>query len=98
MDVIRRTFEAADYPKGSEDRARLNEDAVTSEYGPSMRYMTSGDRKSSRTKREALAHVDAGPWCATCGSHGLSTRSGATTSPRRKDRNTAGRPVQGQYH
>ena len=69
MDVIRRTFEAAQYPEGSEERARLNEKAETSEYMPSHRYMTSGDKKSFRTKAEAFAHVDAGPWCAACGGH-----------------------------
>jgi hypothetical protein len=69
VEVIRRTFEAATHPKGSEERARLNERAETSEYFPAMRYMTSGDRKSFRTKALALAHIDAGPWCATCGGH-----------------------------
>jgi hypothetical protein len=69
MDVIRRTFEAAEHPKGSEERARLNLDKRTSEYGPSMRYMTSGDLAVFRTKALALAHVDAGPWCATCHGH-----------------------------
>jgi hypothetical protein len=36
--VVRRTFEAKKYPKGSEDRARLNRDGLTSEYMPSYRY------------------------------------------------------------
>jgi hypothetical protein len=66
--VIRRTFEAVNYPKGSEERTRLNGDPVTSEYLPSYLYRTS-DGCSWRTKREALAHVDAGPWCAECGGH-----------------------------
>lgn len=57
MDVIRRTFEAAQYPKGSEERARLNRDARTSEYMTSYRYMTS-DGESFRTKGEALAHAE----------------------------------------
>lgn len=39
IKVIRRTFEAAKHPKGSEERARLNMNAETSEYMPSMRYM-----------------------------------------------------------
>jgi hypothetical protein len=38
MEILRRTFEAAKYPKGSEERARLNCDAVTSEYMTSYRY------------------------------------------------------------
>ncbi len=71
MDVIRRTFEAA-HPKGSDERARLNQDKRTSEYSPSMRYMTSGDLKVFATRREAFAHVDAGPWCATCHGHWVS--------------------------
>lgn len=69
MDVIRRTFEAAQHPKGSDERARLNRDARTSEYMPSLRYMTSGDRKTFRTRADAYRHVDAGPWCAVCTSH-----------------------------
>ena len=69
MDVIRRTFEAAQHPKGSEERARLNQDVRTSEYLPSLRYMTSGDGKTFRTSADAWRHVDAGPWCAVCGAH-----------------------------
>lgn len=57
MDVIRRTFEAANHPKGSDERARLNENAVTSEYMPSYRYTTS-DGRSWRTKAEAQAYAD----------------------------------------
>lgn len=38
VEVVRRTFEAAKHPKKSAERARLNEDAITSEYLPSHRY------------------------------------------------------------
>jgi hypothetical protein len=56
MTVQRRTFEAATHPKGSEERARLNCDALTSEYYPSKRYLTS-DGRAHVTKREAEAHA-----------------------------------------
>ena len=56
MDVIRRTFEAKKHPEGSEERARLNCDARTSEYMPSIRYLA-GDGSTFRTKREAEAYV-----------------------------------------
>ena len=32
-EIAKRTFEAKKYPKGSEARKRLNENALTSEYG-----------------------------------------------------------------
>ena len=38
MLVKRRTFEALKYPKGSDERVRLNLDWLTSEYMPSYRY------------------------------------------------------------
>ena len=38
MEILRRTFEAAKHPTGSEERQRLNRDAVTSEYMTSHRY------------------------------------------------------------
>ena len=57
ITVHRRTFEAAKHPTGSEERARLNRDALTSEYYPSMRYRTS-DGQTHRTKREAVAHAE----------------------------------------
>ena len=57
IEVVRRTFEASKHPKGSEERARLNRDARTSEYMPSYRYMTS-DGKSHRTKALAQLHVE----------------------------------------
>lgn len=57
MSVHRRTFEAARHPKGSPERAKLNEDARTSEYMTSYRYSSIGPHwsVSFRTKREAEA-------------------------------------------
>jgi hypothetical protein len=37
--IIKRTFEALCYPKGSAERSRLNEDPTTSEYMPSKKYL-----------------------------------------------------------
>lgn len=56
MTVHRRTFEAKNHPKGSDERKRLNEDPVTSEYMPSYRYAAIGDnyRLSFRSKKEAM--------------------------------------------
>lgn len=38
MEILRRTFKAEKYPKGSEERRRLNCDPITSQYMPSHRY------------------------------------------------------------
>lgn len=59
MKVVRRTFEAAKLPKGSEERARLNKDWLTSEYMPSYRYGVRWDDGNHtpftyRTKAEAV--------------------------------------------
>jgi hypothetical protein len=53
--VFRRTFEATKHPKGSPERARLNESVETSEYMPSHRYGVTGPHFSQgcRTKGEA---------------------------------------------
>ena len=40
IEVLRRTFSASKHPPGSEERARLNRDTLTSEYYTSHRYMT----------------------------------------------------------
>ena len=37
--VLRRTFEAKKFPEGSAERAKFNEDALTSEYMPSYKYL-----------------------------------------------------------
>lgn len=65
--VARRTFEAKKFPKGSHERARLNLDALTSEYMPSYRYVgydgtsqPSGrpNQQSFRTRGEADAWIE----------------------------------------
>jgi hypothetical protein len=40
IETMRRTFAAAKFPPGSEERASLNRDTLTSEYYTSHRYMT----------------------------------------------------------
>jgi hypothetical protein len=37
-EVIKRTFEAEKHPKGSPERAKLNEEGLTSEYMHSQKY------------------------------------------------------------
>jgi len=53
--VVRRTFEAAKYPKGSPERAELNKSWRTSEYMTSHRYGVEGTPFTFRTKQEAEA-------------------------------------------
>ena len=58
MKVVRRTFEALKFSKGSPERDRLNQDWITSEYLPSYRYGVRNDDGSKtpftyRTKAEA---------------------------------------------
>lgn len=57
MEVKKRTFEAEKYPKGSPERAKLNEKALTSEYYHSMKYIiideTGRGIHTYRTKKEA---------------------------------------------
>ena len=38
-EIIKRTFEAAQYPKGSEERKKLNEKVQTSEYFTSKKWV-----------------------------------------------------------
>ena len=38
-EILRRTFKAKEYPKGSEEREKLNLDPVTSEYMTSYKYV-----------------------------------------------------------
>lgn len=60
--VLRRTFEAAKYPKGSEERSKLNLDSYTSEYYTSMKYELRWEtdnypyphKRQFRTKKEAI--------------------------------------------
>jgi hypothetical protein len=53
--VVKRTFEAERFPKGSPERANLNENIVTSEYMHSHKYAIIGDHfsNSKRSKAEA---------------------------------------------
>ncbi len=60
MNVFRRTFAARTHPPGSAERTRLNNDARTSEYMPSYRYMLVANDGtptpySYRTKAEAIS-------------------------------------------
>lgn len=61
--ILRRTFEAAQHPKGSPERDRLNLSAVTSEYYPSKPYAVHMGGKNGhhtfRTKTEAKAWTEA---------------------------------------
>ena len=77
VQILHRTFEANQFPKGSPERARLNEDAPTGEYDPSHKYllriqafMEDGKLNPrqkwhdyiSRTKREAETALADGRW------------------------------------
>ena len=62
MIAVKRTFEALKFPKGSPERAKLNEDWLTSEYMPSHGYGVRNDDGSHlpytyRTKAEADKQV-----------------------------------------
>lgn len=64
MKVTRRTFEALKFPKASSERAKLNEDWLTSEYMPSHGYGVRNDDGSHlpftyRSKAEAERKVQA---------------------------------------
>jgi hypothetical protein len=63
--ALARTFGAKHFPKGSLERAKLNEQTLTSEYMTSYRYLVV-DReernrpvRSFRTRREAASFADA---------------------------------------
>lgn len=59
--IHRRTFEAAKHPLGSEERARLNLNSLTSEYYPSRRYeiiTENGHKHDCRTRAEAVAAME----------------------------------------
>ena len=68
MITVRRTFEALKFPKGSQERTKLNEDWLTSEYMPSHGYGVRNDDGSHlpftyRTKAEADKRVQVGDSC-----------------------------------
>lgn len=43
MQIVKRTFEALDYPEGSDQRHWLNRDNLSSEYLPTFEYILRGD-------------------------------------------------------
>ena len=57
--IVERTFDADKYPKDSKERAKLNEDIVTSEYGRNTKYIvfTPSSAFSFKTRKEAEALV-----------------------------------------
>lgn len=68
--VYKRTFEAANFPVGSERRKKLNEKTLTSEYYTSKKYLAVVERsetkthlsytmeKCFRTQKEAVEYVE----------------------------------------
>lgn len=58
--IVRRTFEAANYPKGSPERTKFNESNMTSEYMTSYRWAIIGENLSisARTLKEAKERVN----------------------------------------
>lgn len=60
MKLIKRTFEALKYPKGSPERIKLNEKSETSEYMPSYKYDVETDVgcRAFRSKKEAVEFMD----------------------------------------
>lgn len=58
MKVIKRTFEACKYPKGSEERIHFNASVLTSEYMPSFKYTVDGlSSLTFKSKSEAFAYI-----------------------------------------
>ena len=61
INIIKRTFEANKHPKGSQERIKLNEEIVTSEYQPSYKYILEvGGKyqlKAFRTNQEAKEYI-----------------------------------------
>lgn len=39
MKIIKRTFKANQHPEGSQERNKLNEELITSEYQPDYKYI-----------------------------------------------------------
>ncbi len=58
--VHKRTFEAKNFPVGSPERKKLNEDSITSEYMTSHKYAVKGPHitTSFRTKQDADDKAD----------------------------------------
>lgn len=55
MKIIKRTFEAKNFPAGSEERKQLNLDNSTSEYMTSYKYAVKGENLSTSFKSKAEA-------------------------------------------
>lgn len=60
MEIKKRTFEAKKFPKWSGQRAKLNEQVLTSEYLPSYKYVViEGDKQRAfRTKSDAKRYTE----------------------------------------
>jgi hypothetical protein len=58
--IVRRTFEAEKYPKGSAERAKLNENPLTSEYAHSYKYAVVDG--SGESMEEFYSKTDAQNW------------------------------------
>lgn len=62
IDIYKRTFEAKNFPKGSQERSDLNASGVTSEYMPSLKFESVGKHEDGsfwfsighRTRRDAI--------------------------------------------
>lgn len=62
--LIRRSFEALKFSKGSKERNKLNENSDTSEYYPSKKYSVVSihheyPQRDFITKAEAIAYIEA---------------------------------------
>lgn len=60
MKIIKRTFEANKYPKGSQNKIKLNEEILTSEFQPQYKYILevgSYQLKAFKTKQEAKEYL-----------------------------------------
>ncbi len=60
MEIIKRTFEAKNFPKDSAERKKLNEKSETSEYMTSYKYVVlfdDGFRRTFVSKQQAEEYV-----------------------------------------
>ncbi len=49
LEIKRRTFRALDYPKGSKERIKLNEEILTSEYLTDYKYIIQAGNHTFKT-------------------------------------------------
>jgi hypothetical protein len=54
--IIKRTFDAKKHPKGSDERAKLNCNAATSEYMTSYKYLVGW--RQFRTRKDAEEYLN----------------------------------------